>query len=196
MPARSALQRRRPGPRRCRGGYPAGGRGRDPDAERLRRPARSGAGVRLKIGPGHCLRQTPGALTATSRLARFANSQFQRTAAPRCAAIMACDLSLCRARKWAQLCTQRQGRFRRINPTAAALRRSRMVGSGSTDFRSAVHEPTKCGTKVPFAAAEARASAYDSRAQGRDLCKVSGERQHGTRDRPNLSIAAAVLRAL
>ena len=122
MPARSALQRRRPGPRRCRGGYPAGGRGRDPDAERLRRPARSGAGVRVKIGPGHCLRQTPGALSPPSRLARFTNSQFQRTAAPRCAAIMACDLSLCRARKWAQLCTQRQGRFRRINPTAAAPR--------------------------------------------------------------------------
>jgi len=26
-----------------------------------------------------------------------------------------------------------------------------------------------------------------SSAQGRDLCTVSGERQHGTRDRPNLS---------
>ena len=122
MPARCALQRCRPGPRRCRGDYPAGGRGRDPDAERLRRPARSGAGVRVKIGSGHCLRQTPGALSPPSRLARFTNSQFQRTAAPRCAAIMACDLSLCRARKWAQLCTQRQGRFRRINPTAAAPR--------------------------------------------------------------------------
>ena len=122
MPARCALQRCRPGPRRCRGDYPAGGRGRDPDAERLRRPARSGAGVRVKIGSGHCLRQTPGALSPPSRLARFTNSQFQRPAAPRCAAIMACDLSLCRARKWAQLCTQRQGRFRRINPTAAAPR--------------------------------------------------------------------------
>lgn len=122
MPARCALQRRRPGPRRCRGGYPARGRGRDPDAQRLRRPARSGAGVRVKIGSGHCLRQTPGALSPPSRPARFTNSQFQRTAARRCAAMMACGLSLYRARKWAQLCTQRQGRFRRINPTAAAPR--------------------------------------------------------------------------
>ncbi len=90
MPARCALQRRRPGPRRCRGGYPARGRGRDPDAQRLRRPARSGAGVRVKIGSGHCLRQTPGALSPPSRPARFTNSQFQRTAARRCAAMMAC----------------------------------------------------------------------------------------------------------
>lgn len=52
MSARCALQRRRPGARRCRGGYPAGGRGSDPDAQRLRRPARPGAGVRVKIGPG------------------------------------------------------------------------------------------------------------------------------------------------
>ena len=52
MSARGALQRHRTGTRRIRSGCPSRERGRCPDAERLRRSARSGTGVHMTAGPG------------------------------------------------------------------------------------------------------------------------------------------------
>lgn len=65
--------------------------------------------MQMKTGRVIALREAPNASTAAACPARFTALRFQRAAGIRCPEMVACNGTVCRDSKRAQLCTLRKG---------------------------------------------------------------------------------------